>query len=126
MGGNGVLGILRLSYNQSDPAAFEGLLKMESSDMRDDEYEGGPGTRLVSKVNYPTYPPTKAPPPPLPLQVDKPTTLQPRGGSYLPRRFQPWLGGWIRGMNTFGGILCKYRPRAICGIAAWVGWYICK
>ena len=62
MGGNGVLGILRLSYNQSDPAAFEGLLKMESSDMRDDEYEGGPGTRSVSKVNYPTYPPTKAPP----------------------------------------------------------------
>ena len=33
-------------------------------------------------------PPTKAPPP----QVDKPTTLQPRGGSYLPRWLQPWLG----------------------------------
>ena len=66
------------------------VLKMESSDMRDDEYKGGPSSRPVSKVNYPTYLPTKAP-----FQVDKPTTLQPRGGSYLP---QPWLGvygGWI-------------------------------
>ena len=93
MGGNGVLGILRLSYNQSDPAAFEGLLKMESSDMRDDEYEGGPGTRSVSKVNYPTYPPTKAPPPPY-----KSTNLQPYspvGGPISLAGFNPgWVGGY--------------------------------
>ena len=67
-----------MSYTQSHPRAFEALLKMESVDMTDDEYMGGPGTRSMSKVKYPTYrqpipyPSLLKRPPP---QVDNPLDL---------------------------------------------------
>ena len=74
---------------------------MESSDTGDDEYLGRSGDQVGVKGQLSSL--LKSPPP-----VDKPTTLQPRGGSFLSP--QPWSGGWVRGMNTFGGILCKYHP----------------
>ena len=65
-------------------------------------------------------PPTKAPP--TSRQTYNPTA--PWG--VLSPSLASTLVGCVRGMNTFGGILCKYSPCAICGIAVWVGWYICK
>ena len=49
---------------------------MESSDTGDDEYLGRSGDQVGVKGQLSSL--LKSPPP-----VDKPTTLQPRGGSYL-------------------------------------------